>query len=122
MSQRLLICEKASATEDDKKQMDAIYTEESSLEELLKWVCYHKKYFSGTIKLIIRDYKLLQYFDYDLNTLAKIIHQIRGYEYFWSANYIGKGLEYPTRRVVFDMVKEHMHQAYEEMDALQVKK
>jgi hypothetical protein len=116
MSQRLLISSKKDITNDDVEQMDAIYSEESSLETLLKWISYFRGSYSGPFKLIIRDYTLLHCFDHDLNVLIKIVPQIRGYEDFWGVYYDKQSLEYPTRREVFDMVKDEMHRRWVEIE------
>lgn len=86
MSQRLLICKKRNITDKD-DMFDCIYTEKSTVEDLLsKWVCFDKKdgsYF-GPWKIWIRDKCFFDQFLEDFNRLTKIIPAIKSLDDIWT--------------------------------------
>lgn len=89
MSQRLLISLKENITEED-RFYDCIYSEESTLETLLKnWVCYENGIYLGPWRVNIRDKQLFNQFKEDFDELVKFIPELNSLEDCWSVSVDG---------------------------------
>lgn len=83
MSQRLLI-----SKEENKKPTDGIYdciyTEKSSVENLIyEWCGYHNGFFLGPWKITIRDFELMDQFNEDFKKLGEYIYPLQSFEDVW---------------------------------------